>query len=54
MPVSFSSADGNIHANAVTVTDRGKHLLFTNGVTLSFIPPDNMIGPAPVTQATPQ
>jgi len=55
MPVTFSSADGHIHANAVTVTERGKHLMFTNGVSLSFVPPDNLIAsPAPDTQATPQ
>jgi lipopolysaccharide export system protein LptC len=54
-PVSFSSSDGSIHANAVTVTDRGKHLLFTNGVSVTFVPPDNLVStPAPDTQATQQ
>ena len=62
-PVSFSSSDGSIHANGVTVTDRGKHLLFTNGVSVTFVPPDTLLSnpapasapsPAPDTQATPQ
>jgi len=54
-PVSFTSSDGSIHANAVTITDRGKHLLFSDGVTVSFVPPADLVAsPAPQTQAPQQ
>ncbi len=62
-PVSFSSNDGSIHANGVTVSERGKHLLFTNGVSVTFVPPDTLLSnptsvpapsSAPDTQATQQ
>jgi len=50
--VFFSSSDGSIHANGVTVTERGKRLLFSNGVSVKFVPPDTLLSnPATDTQA---
>jgi lipopolysaccharide export system protein LptC len=46
-PIEFSSSDGSIRANAVTVTERGKHVLFTNGVSVKFLPPDNVFSGQP-------
>jgi lipopolysaccharide export system protein LptC len=47
-PVEVSSADGTLHANAMEVTDRGKTIVFTNGVSVTFVPPD-----APAKSGTP-
>ena len=40
-PVVLTSADGTIRANAMTVLDRGKHLLFSGGVSVTYMPPDD-------------
>ena len=42
-PLFLSTADGGIHANAVTVTDRGKHVTFTNGVSVTYLPPGDLV-----------
>ena len=42
-PLFLSTTDGSIHANAVTVTDRGKHVTFTNGVSVTYLPPGDLV-----------
>jgi lipopolysaccharide export system protein LptC len=37
-PIELSMAEGSIRANGVTVTDRGKHILFTDGVSVTYLP----------------
>jgi lipopolysaccharide export system protein LptC len=40
-PVEISMTEGTIRANAVEIKDRGRRILFSNGVSVSFIPPDD-------------
>jgi lipopolysaccharide export system protein LptC len=37
-PVDIKTAEGSLHAGALSVTDRGKHVLFSNGVSVTFTP----------------
>jgi lipopolysaccharide export system protein LptC len=41
-PLEFSTADGTIHANAVNITGNGKHVLFSNGVSVTYLPPGEL------------
>jgi lipopolysaccharide export system protein LptC len=59
-PLEIHSADGMIKANGVQVSDRGKHILFTGGVTVNFVPPPDAAAslmpgaaPAPANAAAP-
>ncbi|MEJ0011487.1 MAG: hypothetical protein WDM94_02450 [Bauldia sp.] len=45
-PLMFSTADGTIHANAVNITGNGKHILFSNGVSVTYLPPGDLTAPA--------
>lgn len=45
-PLELSSADGRIHANAVSISSNGKHILFTNGVSVTYLPPGDLTAPA--------
>jgi lipopolysaccharide export system protein LptC len=44
-PLEFSTADGTIHANAVNITGSGKHILFSNGVSVTYLPPGELAAP---------
>ena len=45
VPIEIHSSDGAIRANAVTVSDRGKHVIFSGGVSVSFLPKGELAGP---------
>ncbi|MEJ0096804.1 MAG: hypothetical protein WDM84_00950 [Bauldia sp.] len=42
-PLFLSTADGSIHANAVTVSERGKRVAFSNGVSVTYLPPGQLV-----------
>ena len=42
-PLTVRSRDGALSANGVTVSERGKNVKFFNGVSLSFVPPGNLM-----------
>ncbi|HVZ14801.1 MAG TPA: LPS export ABC transporter periplasmic protein LptC [Bauldia sp.] len=42
-PLDFKMALGSIHANAIQVSERGKHLLFTNGVSVTYLPAGDLM-----------
>jgi lipopolysaccharide export system protein LptC len=42
-PIDFKTTLGSIHANAVQVSERGKHLLFTNGVSVTYLPAGDLM-----------
>jgi lipopolysaccharide export system protein LptC len=42
-PLDMKTALGSIHANAVVVSERGKHLLFSNGVTVTYMPAGDLM-----------
>jgi len=55
-PVEITSGDGVLTANGIEVSERGKHVKFTGGVSLNFVPPPNAFGPldsAATTKAAP-
>jgi lipopolysaccharide export system protein LptC len=39
--IEIRSSDGVIKARALSISDRGKKILFDGGVTVTFIPPEN-------------
>jgi lipopolysaccharide export system protein LptC len=43
-PIRIEATIGSIKANALTVEDNGKHVVFSGGVSVSFIPPDEPAG----------
>ncbi len=50
-PIEIHSVDGSIRANAISITERGKHVLFSGGVTVNFVPPAEAL-PAPAAEPT--
>ena len=42
-PLELSMAEGTIRANGVTVTDRGKRILFTDGVSVTYLPSGELV-----------
>jgi len=44
-PVDIKTPEASIHANAVTVSDRGGHILFSNGVSVVYLPPGDLMTP---------
>jgi lipopolysaccharide export system protein LptC len=48
-----ASITGTIKANRLVVEDRGKHVLFSGGVSVSFIPPDDSPAPGDPPAASP-
>jgi lipopolysaccharide export system protein LptC len=42
-PLDFKTTLGSIHANGVQVSERGKHLLFTNGVSVTYLPAGDLM-----------
>lgn len=42
-PLELSMAEGTIRANGVTVTDRGKRIIFTDGVSVTYLPPGELV-----------
>jgi len=42
-PLELSTAEGKIRANGVTVTERGKRIAFTNGVSVTYLPPGELV-----------
>jgi lipopolysaccharide export system protein LptC len=48
-PLELTTAEGSIHANAVTVTDRGKRLAFSNGVSVTYLPSGDLVTPSGAT-----
>jgi lipopolysaccharide export system protein LptC len=53
-PLEFSTAQGTIRANAVKVTGNGKHILFSHGVSVTFLPPGDLVQQSPNSGATAQ
>jgi len=41
-PLEFTTMEGKIHANAVNVTERGKHIVFSDGVSVTYLPPGDL------------
>ena len=37
-PVELTSADGKLRANSISVTERGKHIFFGDGVSVTYLP----------------
>jgi lipopolysaccharide export system protein LptC len=37
-PIVIQTAEGSIRANGLSVTERGKHVLFSNGVSVTYLP----------------
>jgi lipopolysaccharide export system protein LptC len=44
-PVELRTAQGTLKANTMTVTDRGKRVLFTNGVSVTYLPKGDLVPP---------
>jgi hypothetical protein len=42
-PIQLSMAEGSIRANAMTVSDRGKQISFSNGVSVTYLPPGELV-----------
>jgi lipopolysaccharide export system protein LptC len=42
-PIELSMAEGTIRANGVTVTDRGKRIIFTDGVSVTYLPQGELV-----------
>jgi len=42
-PLDFKMKLGSIHANAIQVSERGKHLLFSNGVSVTYLPAGDLM-----------
>lgn len=42
-PLELTTSDGTIKANAVNVTENGKRIVFTNGVSVTFLPPGDLV-----------
>ena len=53
-PVELHSAEGTLKANAMTVTERGKHALFSNGVSVTYMPPGELVTATGATEPTAQ
>jgi lipopolysaccharide export system protein LptC len=53
-PIELSTAEGSIRANGVTVTDRGKRIKFTDGVSVTYLPPGELVTETGTTDATAQ
>ena len=44
-PVEIHAKEGSLRANSMAVTDRGKHILFSGGVSVTFMPPAELATP---------
>ena len=44
-PVEIHAKEGSLRANSMTVTERGKHVLFRGGVSVTFMPPAELATP---------
>lgn len=42
-PLEIITAEGTIRANGVTVLERGKRIKFTNGVSVTYMPPAELV-----------
>jgi lipopolysaccharide export system protein LptC len=49
-PVQMQGKEGSIRADSVEVTDRGKHIIFRGGVSVTFNPPGDLVA-SPVPEA---
>jgi lipopolysaccharide export system protein LptC len=41
-PIEIKTGQGTIRANALTVSERGKRVAFTNGVSVTYLPPGEL------------
>lgn len=41
-PLQLKSDDGTLRANAISVLDRGKHVIFKGGVSVTYLPPGQL------------
>jgi lipopolysaccharide export system protein LptC len=41
-PLELTTAQGTIKANAINVTENGKRIMFTNGVSVTYLPPGEL------------
>ncbi len=53
-PVEISSSEGLIRSRALSISDRGKKIAFTGGVSLTFVPPDVPANAAPTPAPVPE
>jgi lipopolysaccharide export system protein LptC len=53
VPVEIHSDDGSINAHAMKVTEHGKRVLFSNGVIVHYLPPDEPDDQAPANPGAP-
>lgn len=42
-PLKIRTQDGSLEANAVSVLERGKRVIFTNGVRVTYMPPAELV-----------
>jgi lipopolysaccharide export system protein LptC len=42
VPIEITTGQGSIRANSLNVTDRGKRIIFGNGVSVTFTPPGDL------------
>jgi lipopolysaccharide export system protein LptC len=49
-PVEIHGKEGSLRANSMVVTDRGKHVTFSGGVSVTFMPPAELVA-APAAEA---
>ena len=48
-PIEITTSEGSLRANSVEVSDRGKKIVFSGGVSVSYMPPDELAAPAAAT-----
>ena len=46
-PLTISTSEGSLRANSIEVTDRGKKIVFTGGVSVTYLPPGELAAAAP-------
>ena len=52
-PLEITTSEGSLRANAIEVSDRGKRIVFTGGVSVTYMPAD-VLAAAPVADAKPK
>ncbi len=50
-PLDLKTALGSVHANAIQVSENGKHLLFSNGVSVTYLPAGDLMTQHPSSTA---
>ena len=53
-PIEIHTDQGSIRANALNVSERGKHVIFSNGVSVTFLPPGDLAAASKAPSAIPK